>query len=102
MNTSMTNINTPEAISVIVTEDSLSVDLRDGRTITVPLTWFPRILHGNSTERKSWKLMGNGKGIHWEELDEDISIEGLLAGWPSQESQESFKNWLRHHSKAAA
>ena len=102
MNTSMVNINIPEAVDVAVTDDSLSVDLRDGRTITVPLTWFPRILHGNSTERKNWKLIGNGKGIHWEELDEDISIEGLLAGKASEESQQSFKKWLRYHSKAAA
>jgi hypothetical protein len=102
MNTSMGNINIPEAISVAITDDSLMVDLRDGRTITVPLTWFPRLFHGNSTERNNWKIIGNGKGIHWEDLDEDISVEGLLAGKPSEESQQSFKNWLLHHSKAAA
>jgi hypothetical protein len=60
------------------------------------------LLHGNSSERNSWKLIGNGKGIHWEELDEDISVEGLLAGKPSEESQKSFKNWLQYRSKAAA
>jgi hypothetical protein len=98
----MVNVNASEAISVVITDDSLTVDLRDGRTITVPLTWFPRILHGNSSERKNWKIIGNGKGIHWEELDEDISVEGLLAGKPSEESQQSFKNWLQYHSKAAA
>ena len=102
MSTSMVNINIPAAIAVVITDDSLSVDLQDGRTITVPLTWFPRLLHGNSTERKNWKLIGNGKGIHWDALDEDISVEGLLAGKPSEESQKSFKNWLRYHSKAAA
>jgi hypothetical protein len=102
MNTSMANIIAPEAVSVLITEDSLTVDLMDGRTITVPLTWFPRIIHGNSAERKNWKLVGNGKGIHWEELDEDISVEGLLAGKPSEESQQSFKNRIRYHSKAAA
>jgi len=102
MNTSMGNINIPEAISVAITDDSLMVDLRDGRTITVPLTWFPRLFHGNSTERNNWKIIGNGKGIHWEDLDEDISVEGLLAGKPSEESQKSFKNWLQQHSKAAA
>jgi hypothetical protein len=98
----MVNVNASEAISVVITDDSLTVDLRDGRTITVPLTWFPRILHGNSSERKNWKIIGNGKGIHWEELDEDISVEGLLAGKPSEESQQSFKNWLQYHSKATA
>jgi Protein of unknown function (DUF2442) len=98
----MVNVNAPEASSVTITDDSLTVDLRDGRSITVPLAWFPRILHGNTTERKNWKLIGNGKGIHWEELDEDISVEGLLAGKPSEESQQSFKKWLQYHSKAAA
>ena len=98
----MANANAPEAIAIAITDDSLIVDLRDGRTITVPLTWFPRILHGNSAERKNWKLIGNGKGIHWEELDEDISVEGLLAGKTSKETQQSFKKWLHYHSKAAA
>lgn len=102
MNTSMANTKPPEAISILITDDSLTVDLRDGRTITVPLTWFPRILHGTGTERMNWKLIGNGKGIHWEELDEDISVEGLLAGKPSDESQQSFKKWLQYHSKVAA
>jgi hypothetical protein len=102
MNTSMGNMNISEATSVAITDDSLIVDLRDGRTITVPLTWFPRLVHGNSMERNSWKIIGNGKGIHWEDLDEDIYVEGLLAGKPSEESQKSFKNWLRYHSKAAA
>lgn len=102
MNTSTVNQNIPMANSVIVTEDSLSVDLNDGRTITVPLGWFPRLLHGSPTERNSWKLIGNGKGIHWEDLDEDVSIEGLLAGQPSEESQLSFKKWMGNHSKIAA
>jgi hypothetical protein len=102
MNTSMTNNNIPVATSVFVADDSLSVDLRDGRTITVPLTWFPRLLHGNNSERNNWNLIGNGTGIHWKDLDEDISVEGLLAGKPSQESQQSFKKWLQYRSKAAA
>jgi len=102
MSTSIANANTPEAVSITITDDSLTVDLRDGRTISVPLTWFPRILHGSNSERKNWKLVGNGKGIHWEELDEDISVEGLLAGKPSEESRQSFKKWLQYHSKAAA
>ena len=102
MTTSMDNINVPEAVSVSITDDSLSVDLRDGRTIAVPLTWFPRLLHGNKNERNNWKIIGNGKGIHWEDLDEDISVEGLLAGKASEESVKSFKTWLQNHSKAAA
>jgi hypothetical protein len=102
MNTSMVKVNVPEATSLIISDDSLTVELRDGRTITVPLAWFPRLLYGKASERKKWKIIGYGKGIHWEDLDEDISTESLLAGRRSEESQESFKKWLQVHSKAAA
>ena len=84
----------PSAQDVKVTDDTLSVDLGDGRTISVPLAWFPRLVHGTPKERNNWRLIGKGEGIHWEDLDEDISIEGLLAGHPSGESQTSFKKWL--------
>ena len=77
-----------------VTEDTLSVDLSDGRTISVPLEWFPRLLHAKTKERNNWRLIGRGHGIHWEDIDEDISVEGLLTGKPSGESQKSFKKWL--------
>jgi hypothetical protein len=79
---------------VIVTQDVLTVDLNDGRTISVPLAWYPRLLHSTATERKKWRLIGSGQGIHWEDIDEDISVEGLLAGKPSGESQASFEKWL--------
>lgn len=82
------------AEKVKVTEDTLSVDLSDGRTISVPLAWFPRLLHSTPEERNHWRLIGKGHGIHWEDIDEDISVEGLLAGKPSGESQTSFKKWL--------
>jgi hypothetical protein len=88
----------PVAESVIVTDDTLSVDLRDGRTISVPLAWFPRLLHSTAEERSHWRLIGKGQGIHWESIDEDISVEGLLAGRPSGESQSSFKRWLETRS----
>ncbi len=94
MTISAVEIEVPDAENVSVTEDSLSVDLSDGRTISVPLAWFPRLLHATPEERKNWRLIGKGQGIHWEDIDEDISVEGLLAGRPSGESQESFKNWL--------
>ena len=81
----------PSAQDVKVTDDTLSVDLGDGRTISVPLAWFPRLVHGTPKERNNWRLIGKGEGIHWEDLDEDISIEGLLAGHASGESQASFK-----------
>ena len=94
MTISAVEIEIPNAETVSVTEDSLSVDLSDGRTISVPLAWFPRLLHATPEERKNWRLIGKGQGIHWEDVDEDISIEGLLAGRPSGESQESFQKWL--------
>jgi hypothetical protein len=70
------------------------VDLSDGRTISAPLAWYPRLLHSTSAERKKWRFIGNGQGIHWEQIDEDISVEGLLAGRPSGESQASLEKWL--------
>ncbi|MBI1338396.1 MAG: DUF2442 domain-containing protein [Phycisphaera sp.] len=77
-----------------MTEDELSVDLVDGRTITVPLVWFPRLVHGTKQERDHWEFNGRGIGIHWPELDEDISVVGLLAGRPSCEGPKTFKKWL--------
>ena len=79
---------------VRVTSKMLEVVLRDGRTLSVPLEWYPRLAHGSSTERQRWRLIGEGIGIHWPDLDEDISIAGLLAGLPSGESASSLKKWL--------
>jgi len=84
----------PNAEKVAITKDTLTVDLSDGRTISVPLAWFPRLLHATNQERKHWRLIGKGQGLHWEDIDEDISVEGLLAGRTSGERQESFKKWL--------
>ncbi len=88
--------NTPiaKAQQVVVTDDSLTVDLVDGHTISVPLAWYPRLCHGTPEERRNWRLIGHGEGIHWPDLDEDISVENLLAGKPSGESQRSLKQWL--------
>lgn len=94
MNTSAIESATPTAESVTVTHDTLTVELSDGRGISVPLAWFPRLVQATPAERKNWRLIGRGRGIHWELLDEDISIDGLLAGRPSGESQSSFKKWL--------
>ncbi len=100
MTTSALEIQVPNAGNVTITEDTLTVDLSDGRTISAPLAWFPRLQHATQEERKRWRLIGQGQGVHWDEIDEDISVEGLLAGKPSGESQESFKRWLerRTHS----
>ena len=94
MNISAIEIEIPKAEDVRVIEDTLTVDLSDGRTISVPLEWFPRLLNATPQERRNWRLIGKGQGIHWEGIDEDISVEGLLAGKPSGESQKSFKKWL--------
>ena len=94
MNISAIEIEVPRTEDVEVTKDTLTLDLSDGRTISVPLEWFPRLLNATPRERNNWRLIGKGRGIHWEDIDEDISVEGLLAGRPSGESQESFKKWL--------
>lgn len=94
MTTLAVELNLPYAESVTVTEDTLNVDLSDGRTISVPLTWFPRLVYSTPEQRENWRLTGRGLGIHWENVDEDISIEGLIAGKPSGESQSSFRKWL--------
>ncbi len=94
MTTSRVEMDIPNAASLSVSEDTLSVELSDGRSVSVPLAWFPRLLHGTAAERDDWRLIGRGEGIHWEALDEDISIESLLAGRRSGESQESLKQWL--------
>jgi hypothetical protein len=96
MNTSAspTEIGDARAQRVRLTDDSLIVDLVDGRTIGVPLTWYPRLVHGSAAERSRWRFIGDGEGIHWPELDEDISVEGLLAGRRSGETQASLKRWL--------
>jgi len=90
------------ATAVQVTEDSLSVDLSDGRTIVAPIVWFPRLLHGTAAERAKWEFNGGGAGIHWPELDEDISVEGLLFGGPSRESAKSLARWLDSRKQAIA
>ena len=85
--------------NVVITGDNLTVELNDGRSISAPLAWYPRLLHGTPEERKNWRLIGNAEGIHWPDLDEDISIQNLLLGRPSGESQDSFKEWLDIRSK---
>ncbi len=82
------------ATTVTVAEDTLTVELSDGRSISVPLGWYPRLLHGSDQERGRWRLIGQGEGIHWPDLDEDISVRNLLDGKPSGESQKSLRNWL--------
>lgn len=87
-------IDIPVAVGVSVSEDTLSVDLSDGRSLLAPLAWYPRLMSGTPDERSNWRLIGRGEGIHWTDLDEDVSVLGLLEGKPSGESQRSFQRWL--------
>ena len=77
----------PKAMAVVCSDDELRVSLIDGRTLTVPMAWFPRLAHASSAERADYELMGDGEGIHWPQVDEDISVAGLLAGQPSVEAK---------------
>jgi hypothetical protein len=82
MNTSIVNFPA-RALEVEVTEDELKALLADGRRISVPLTWFPRLLHATPEQRSRFELLGSGEGIHWPEVDEDLSVAGLLRGTPA-------------------
>ena len=95
----MTDIQVARAQRVAVTDGSLTVDLTDGRTISAPLAWYPRLMHGTPQERNNWQLIGGGEGIHWPDLDEDLSLVGLLLGRPSRESQNSLQRWLNERAK---
>jgi len=94
MSSSTVEIETALATRVNVTKDALSVDLSDGRTVTVPVEWYPRLAHATTKERNKWRLIARGRGIHWPAIDEDISVVSLLLGRRSGESQPSFKRWL--------
>jgi hypothetical protein len=78
---------------------TLRIDLSDGRSVSAPLVWYPRLLNGTAKERRKWQLIGDGLGIHWPELDEDLSMEGILQGKPSFESAKSFQKWAAARKK---
>ena len=88
-----------KATAIRLTDDTLVVDLADGRSLSAPIAWYPRLLHGSPTERSNYRFIGGGEGIHWPDLDEDISVEGILAGRPSGESPSSFHCWLESRAK---
>lgn len=94
MTSSTTETAAPLARRAEIRDDALSVELVDGRTLTVPLTWYPRLWHAAPSERNAWRLIGGGSGIQWPALDEDVSVEGLLLGRRSAESQQSLKRWM--------
>lgn len=94
MTTSTLELEIPEIADLRLSDDTLTVDLADGRSLSAPVAWYPRLAAGSAAERAHWELVGRGHGIHWPDLDEDISVENLLAGHSSGESPASFKRWL--------
>jgi len=100
MSSSQDSSRVAAAQKVAISDDTLLVDLIDGRTVSVPLAWYPRLSHGSISERENWRLVGRGEGIHWPDLDEDISVDSLLAGRASGESQSSLDQWLRSRKQA--
>ncbi len=89
----LTLASSPTALKVSITEDALTVALDDGRVVSVPISWYPRLSHALVRHREIYELIGGGHGIHWPELDEDISIENILFGQPSGEGAKSFQKW---------
>lgn len=97
--TNSAEVTLARVLTVLITEDTLSVDLEDGRTISVPIGWYPRLAHGTDAERGNFTISGAGYGIHWPDLDEDIGVQGLLLGKPSSESPGSFERWLKRRTE---
>jgi hypothetical protein len=91
-----------KALKITVSDHSLAVDLSDGRSVSAPLAWYLRLITGSSRERSSWRLIGGGVGIHWPDLDEDLSVEGIILGRASGESQASLQRWLESRNRTLA
>lgn len=100
--TSVMTLTLPSVARVTVTDETLTVDLDDGRTIAVPLGWYPRLAYGTAAERANYQIRGAGYGIHWPTLDEDLSVEGLLVGHRSTESRSSFERWLQRRQASTS
>jgi hypothetical protein len=99
MNSSVVEIQEARAQSAKLTDEALAVDLVDGRTIIVPLVWYPRLWHGTAQERSRFEIFGDGAYIHWPDLDEDLTVAGLLAGRRSGESPQSLRKWMRSRAR---
>lgn len=100
MASSATEVSEARARGLEVTEDALSVDLVDGRTIIIPLAWFPRLWHGSIEERRRFEILGDGAYLHWPDLDEDLCVADLLAGRRSGECASSLKKWLEKRDES--
>lgn len=99
MSSSVVETGRAIAKDVVVTDDTLTVELADGRSIAAPIAWYPRLMYATAVERRTWRFIGRGRGIHWPAIDEDVSVDNLLSGQPSGESQSSFKKWLSSRRK---
>ncbi|MEW5964894.1 MAG: DUF2442 domain-containing protein [Pseudomonadota bacterium] len=93
MTTSAPDLGLGLAAGVRASDTAIEIELRDGRTLSVPLSSYPRLLHATPRERQTWRLIGDGRGIHWPDIEEDVSVEGLIAGRRSRESAASFNRW---------
>ncbi|MGO8747760.1 MAG: DUF2442 domain-containing protein [Thermoguttaceae bacterium] len=89
----------PRILRATVSDDTLAVDLEDGRSVSVPIGWYPRLAHGSAGERANFQISGAGYGLHWPDLDEDIGVEGLLLGKKSSENRASFQRWLQRRRR---
>jgi hypothetical protein len=97
--TTLARMEIPKADTVGISADTLTVKLSDGQTVSVPLSCYPRLVYATPKERNNWRLIGKGHGIHWEDIDEDISVEGLLTGKKSMENRKSLKQWIEKRSE---
>ena len=95
----LTLANSPRAVSVEITDDTLTISLIDGRVVSVPISWYPRLSNAAAEHRAIWEFIGGGHGIHWPELDEDISVENVLLGQPSGEGARSFAKWKQWYQE---
>ena len=100
--TTSTLASSAAAVGVQITDDTLSVSLSDGRVVSVPISWYPRLSHALPLHRAVWEFIGGGHGIHWPELDEDISVDNLLLGQPSGEGARSFSRWKEWYQQRLA
>ena len=92
-------VSVPRIMTVSIDDEQLTLSLEDGRVVSVPLSWYPRLCYGSPQERQHFQISGAGFGIHWPDLDEDIGVEGILLGRKSMESPHSFQTWLEERKK---
>ena len=95
----LTSAISPRAVGVEITDDTLTISLVDGRVVSVPISWYPRLSNARPEDRAKWEFIGGGHGIHWPELDEDISVENVLLGQPSGEGARSFAKWKQWYQE---